>query len=231
MATEAAGDATIAWVAALLRRGPVAVITGAGLSTASGIPAYRDRDGQWQHARPIQHQDFLRSEAVRRRYWARSFVGWPVVGWASPNRGHRALAALERRGVLGALITQNVDGLHQRAGSESVIELHGGIGRVRCLACDAGYARGEVQRWLAAANPELAAAQTVVAATAHAAATADSPARAHVAGPAAGPDADAGRRQCRRARPAATDALARHPDRRTGATIAGRRGAGGGGAR
>lgn len=167
MATEVAGHDTIARIAALLGHGPLAVITGAGLSTASGIPAYRDRHGQWQHARPIQHQEFLRSEAVRRRYWARSFVGWPVVGQASPNRGHRALAALERRGALGALITQNVDGLHQRAGSTAVIELHGGIGRVRCLACDAGYARAEVQRWLQAANPDFAAARAAEAASAH----------------------------------------------------------------
>lgn len=203
MATEAAGDNAIARIAALLGHGPLAVITGAGLSTASGIPAYRDRHGQWQHARPIQHQEFLRSEAVRRRYWARSFVGWPVVGQASPNRGHRALAALERRGVLGALITQNVDGLHQRAGSTAVIELHGGIGRVRCLACDAGYARAEVQRWLAAANPDFAVARAAEAASAHvgapAAAPTGAPARASVpapagipaVAPAAAPDGDA----------------------------------------
>jgi NAD-dependent SIR2 family protein deacetylase len=187
MAAEAIGDAVIARVAGLLGSGPLAVITGAGLSTASGIPAYRDRHGQWQHARPIQHQDFLRSEAVRRRYWARSYVGWQRMARAVPSRGHRALAALERRGLLDALITQNVDGLHQRAGSVAVIELHGGIARVRCLACAAGYARAEVQRWLAAANPDFATAQAVAAATPAADASTVAPAVT----PAAAPDGDA----------------------------------------
>jgi NAD-dependent SIR2 family protein deacetylase len=138
----------------------VAVITGAGLSTASGIPAYRDPAGQWQHSKPIQHQDFLRSAATRRRYWARSFVGWATMGRAEPNRGHRALAALERDGALHALVTQNVDGLHQKAGSSAVVELHGGIARVRCLDCGAVHARAEVQGWLAAANPEFAPARS-----------------------------------------------------------------------
>jgi NAD-dependent SIR2 family protein deacetylase len=147
-------------LADLLARGPVAVITGAGLSTASGIPAYRDPAGQWQHSKPIQHQDFLRSEATRRRYWARSFVGWTTMGRAEPNRGHRALAALERAGALHALVTQNVDGLHQKAGSIHVVELHGGIARVRCLDCSVLHDRAEVQHWLAAANPDFAPAPT-----------------------------------------------------------------------
>ena len=137
----------------LLRSGPVAVVTGAGLSTASGIPAYRDRHGQWQHSLPIQHQAFLTSEATRRRYWARSFVGWTTMEHARPNRGHHALASLEARGIVLTVITQNVDGLHQQAGSQSVIELHGGIRRVRCWRCQELYARALVQEWLAAANP------------------------------------------------------------------------------
>ena len=140
-------------LAVLLRDGPLAVITGAGLSTASGIPAYRDRHGQWLHCKPIQHQDFLRSEATRRRYWARSFVGWPIMGQATPNRGHRAVAALERSGAVGTVITQNVDGLHQKAGSGDVIELHGGISGVRCLSCHDIYPRSLMQEWLSAANP------------------------------------------------------------------------------
>jgi NAD-dependent SIR2 family protein deacetylase len=147
-------------LAGLLARGKVAVITGAGLSTASGIPAYRDPAGQWQHSKPIQHQDFLRSDATRRRYWARSFVGWATMGRAEPNRGHRALAELERAGALHTLVTQNVDGLHQRAGSTRVVELHGGIARVRCLDCGALHDRAEVQHWLAAANPEFAPVPT-----------------------------------------------------------------------
>ena len=137
----------------LLRNGPVAVVTGAGLSTASGIPAYRDRDGHWQHSQPIQHQAFLASAATRRRYWARSFVGWPTMAKAAPNRGHHALAMLESMGIVATVITQNVDGLHREAGSQAVIELHGGIHRVRCLSCHDLYPRALVQQWLDAANP------------------------------------------------------------------------------
>ena len=145
----------VSQLATLLRKGPVAVITGAGLSTASGIPAYRDKDGQWQHTRPIQHQEFLRSDAVRRRYWSRSFVGWPTMGLAEPNRGHFALAALEQGGAVMSVITQNVDGLHQKAGSAEVIELHGSINQVRCLACQQHYPRWQMQEWLMAANPQF----------------------------------------------------------------------------
>jgi len=139
----------------LLGQGSVAVITGAGLSTASGIPAYRDQHGQWQHAQPIQHQDFLKSAATRRRYWARSFVGWATMAGAEPNPGHRALAGLESRGFVSAVITQNVDGLHHAAGSRSVIELHGGIRNVRCLSCEARFPRSQVQEWLTRANPDF----------------------------------------------------------------------------
>jgi NAD-dependent SIR2 family protein deacetylase len=153
-------DASITRLAAHLRVGPLAVISGAGLSTASGIPAYRDRLGQWQHAKPIQHQEFLQSAAVRRRYWVRSLVGWPVVGRAAPTAGHRALSQLQQRGLVTALITQNVDGLHQKAGSREVLELHGGIDRVFCLNCAEKFPRARVQEWLVAANPDFAAAAT-----------------------------------------------------------------------
>ena len=139
----------------LLGRGPVAVITGAGLSTGSGIPAYRDRDGQWQHSQPIQHQDFLTSSAVRQRYWARSFVGWATMAGAQPNQGHLALAALETHGFVSTIITQNVDGLHHDAGSQAVIELHGGIRQVRCLSCGLSSPRSLVQQWLHHANPDF----------------------------------------------------------------------------
>jgi NAD-dependent SIR2 family protein deacetylase len=100
----------------LFEDGSVVVLTGAGLSTSSGIPDYRDGDGQWKRGKPIDHHDFLRSESTRRRYWARSFVGWPTIGLATPSRGHHALAQLERLGRIVLIITQNVDGLHQRAG-------------------------------------------------------------------------------------------------------------------
>ncbi len=141
----------------LLRGEPLAVLTGAGLSAASGLPTYRGPDGQWQHRKPIQHQEFLASAAVRQRYWARSLVGWRTMGPAEPNAGHRALALLERRGAVSALITQNVDGLHQKAGSGAVIELHGSIRRVCCLACRAPYPRAAVQEWLLSSNPSFPA--------------------------------------------------------------------------
>jgi len=111
------------------------VLSGAGISVASGIPAYRDALGQWQHRKPIQHNDFVNHAATRRRYWARSMAGWPTINDAKPNAAHRALTALETDGRLEFLITQNVDRLHQRAGSRSVLDLHGRLDRVRCLSC------------------------------------------------------------------------------------------------
>lgn len=139
-------------LAALLRQGPFAVITGAGLSTVSGIPAYRDEHGQWQHARPVQHQAFLESETVRRRYWARSFLGWPRIAACQPNAGHFALAKLEQQGWLTGLITQNVDGLHQKAGCQNLIELHGALADVVCLSCHARLARSTLQTRLEISN-------------------------------------------------------------------------------
>ena len=125
------------------------------MSTESGIPDYRDRDGRWKRAQPISQQEFLRSQAVRRRYWARSFLGWPLVDSARPARGHVALVALELAGFVSAIITQNVDGLHRKAGSRGVLELHGGLDEVVCLSCGERRARAEVQRWMAEANPGL----------------------------------------------------------------------------
>jgi NAD-dependent SIR2 family protein deacetylase len=144
-----------------LSAGGVVVISGAGLSTGSGIPAYRDREGQWQHPPPVRHQEFLASSAVRQRYWARSLIGWPRIADAAPNRGHRALAQLESSGAVVSVITQNVDGLHQRAGSEAVIELHGGLAWVICLDCQARYSRAVVQDWMTMANPRIAERITV----------------------------------------------------------------------
>lgn len=131
----------------------VTVLTGAGVSTASGIPEYRDRDGNWKHAKPVQFADFLRSAAVRSRYWARSFGGWGRIDSAAPNPAHDALAALEHSGRCHWLITQNVDGLHHGAGSLRVTDLHGRLDAVRCLSCDCRSARSDWQRTLADANP------------------------------------------------------------------------------
>ncbi|AOK07225.1 NAD-dependent protein deacetylase [Burkholderia sp. AU28942] len=140
------------------------VLTGAGISTDSGIPGYRDRNGQWMRSPPIQLHEFLGSDAARRRYWARSMIGWPVVGRAQPNRSHAALARLGRSGRIERLVTQNVDGLHQRAGSSDVIELHGGIHGVTCLDCGAHHPRATIQTVLETDNPELLGAQAEPAA-------------------------------------------------------------------
>jgi NAD-dependent SIR2 family protein deacetylase len=142
----------------LQRHERILVLTGAGLSTASGIPDYRDKEGVRRGRTPIQGPDFRKSEAVRRRYWARSMAGWPTLARAAPNAGHHALAELEASGRIASLITQNVDGLHQGAGSRNLIELHGNIHGVICLDCRAHYQRAAIQDWLTQANPVLAAA-------------------------------------------------------------------------
>ena len=136
-----------------LRHRRLFVLTGAGVSADSGIPGYRDEEGNWKRRAPVMLQDFLRSEATRQRYWARSLIGWPVVARAQPNAAHAALASLEAMQRLHVLVTQNVDGLHQRGGSAEVIELHGNIGQVICLGCGATQARETVQRTLEEQNP------------------------------------------------------------------------------
>jgi NAD-dependent SIR2 family protein deacetylase len=146
-------------IAAFLDRHPRAlVLTGAGLSTASGIPDYRDRDGTRRGKPPIHGPDFRKSEAVQRRYWARSMIGWPVLAQARPNRGHAAIAGLERIGNIGSVLTQNVDGLHGQAGSHGVLELHGNIHAVVCLECSAMFPRAFVQGQLEDFNPHMAGA-------------------------------------------------------------------------
>lgn len=130
----------------------VFVLSGAGLSTGSGIPDYRDRNGGWKGASPIQHQAFLSQLSKRRRYWARSMAGWPPVARAQPNEGHRALARLGAAGRLSLLVTQNVDGLHQAAGSRGVVDLHGRLDRVVCMDCGTRVHRNDVQRSLIQAN-------------------------------------------------------------------------------
>jgi NAD-dependent SIR2 family protein deacetylase len=129
------------------------VLTGAGCSTAVGIPDYRNEEGDWKRKPPVQFHEFIGSEAARKRYWARSLVGWPRVSSADPTAAHNALAALERAGAVSSLVTQNVDGLHQKAGSRTVIDLHGRLNAVRCLECNASLSRAAVQEELVARNP------------------------------------------------------------------------------
>ena len=136
----------------------VLVLTGAGCSTESGIPDYRDHNGEWKHPRPVMYQQFVGNDAVRRRYWARSLVGWQRIAEAAPNRAHVVLARLEAAGHVHAVVTQNVDGLHTRAGSRRVIDLHGRLDTVQCLGCGALSGRADFQTRLAARNPRLARA-------------------------------------------------------------------------
>jgi NAD-dependent SIR2 family protein deacetylase len=133
--------------------GNVLVLSGAGLSTESGIPDYRGPTGLARRATPMTYQTFTGSAAARRRYWARSHLGWPHIAHAVPNLGHHAVAELGRRGLLAGIITQNVDGLHQAAGAPGVTELHGSLHRVICLSCGRRTARSDLHRRLTAANP------------------------------------------------------------------------------
>ena len=139
----------------LAEHGQVLVITGAGCSTGSGIGDYRDAQGRWKHAQPVMAQDFLREPAARRRYWARSMRGWPAFAQARPNPAHAALQRLEERGLLHGVITQNVDGLHQLAGHRQVIELHGNLRWVVCMACGERVERAHLQEWLVRHNPQV----------------------------------------------------------------------------
>jgi NAD-dependent SIR2 family protein deacetylase len=149
-----AGLATSALRDWLSRVDRVFVLTGAGISTDSGIPDYRDADGAWKRSPPVTWQAFTGDPATYRRYWARSFVGWPIFSAAEPNRSHRAFAALERSGRIAALVTQNVDGLHQRAGSREVIDLHGRLDAVICLGCGDTQPRTALQPRLRELNPD-----------------------------------------------------------------------------
>ena len=133
--------------------GNVLVLSGAGLSTESGIPDYRGPTGLARRATPMTYQTFTASQDARRRYWARSHLGWRHIGQAVPNLGHHAVAELGRRRLLAGVITQNVDGLHQAAGAADVTELHGSLHRVVCLSCGQRTARTDLHRRLAVANP------------------------------------------------------------------------------
>ena len=137
----------------LVDDGDVAVLSGAGISTESGIPDYRGPTGRLRARLPMTFSEFTGSPAARRRYWARAHVGYRRMTRARPNAGHRAVAALQRRGSLSGVITQNVDGLHQAAGARDVIELHGGLHHVVCLECGHLGSRAELDDRLRAANP------------------------------------------------------------------------------
>jgi NAD-dependent SIR2 family protein deacetylase len=148
-------DAELDALAALLREHRTLVLSGAGVSTDSGIPDYRGPGSKPRN--PMRYQTFVRDEEARRRYWARSSVGWPLTARARPNDGHRALARLERRGAACGVLTQNVDGLHQQGGSRRVLELHGSLATVVCLDCGVRSARAVLQERLRAANPDFSA--------------------------------------------------------------------------
>ena len=151
--TEARTAGSFGALIAVVASGRVLVLTGAGLSTESGIPDYRGPTGLARRAQPMTYQAFTASAAARRRYWARSYLGWRHIAGAVPNDGHRAVAEMSRRGLLTGIITQNVDGLHQAAGAFGVTELHGSLHRVICLACGQRTPRTELDRRLEAANP------------------------------------------------------------------------------
>jgi len=137
----------------LLADGGVLVLSGAGLSTDSGIPDYRGATGSLRRHTPMTWQTFTRDPRGRHRYWARSYVGWRQIAGARPNDGHRAVAALQQAGVVGEVITQNVDGLHQAGGARDVLELHGGLDRTVCLACGDVAPRADLDVRLRAVNP------------------------------------------------------------------------------
>ncbi len=139
------------------------VITGAGCSTASGIPDYRDVSGEWKHRQPVRYQAFVAQESIRRRYWAGSMIGWERVCRAVPNASHLALAHLEESGRVRQLVTQNVDGLHHRAGSRRVLELHGRLGSASCLSCGTHVRRSDLQDLLLDWNPAWAEAEAAYA--------------------------------------------------------------------
>jgi NAD-dependent SIR2 family protein deacetylase len=181
-AASPAGDSEL--TAFLAGHERIVALTGAGCSTASGIPDYRGPDGEWKHRRPTTYQRFVTSAAVRQRYWAGSIVGWGRIAAAEPNAAHRALATLEARGRLHWLVTQNVDGLHQRAGNRRVTDLHGRLDKVLCLGCRTRYGRRRFQDTLLAWNGggEAATGELPRAVTHARSATVTAPAAARTGG-------------------------------------------------
>lgn len=135
-ADELPAQLAAAQLATFIRRHPrLMVLTGAGVSTASGIPDYRDKQGEWKRKPPVDHREFIASAETRQRYWGRALIGWPLIRNSAPNPAHFHLAALERHGHVELLVTQNVDRLHQRAGSQRVVDLHGRADEIRCMDC------------------------------------------------------------------------------------------------
>lgn len=143
----------------ILSNSPLFVLTGAGCSTDSGIPDYRDHEGNWKYSKPVQYFDFLSQEYTRKRYWARSMAGWPRIHKARPNSAHIALARLEQAGLIHLLVTQNVDGLHRKAGSNRVLDLHGNLENVICVGCRRLLPRGQLQDTLLEENVRFAGAR------------------------------------------------------------------------
>ena len=158
-ASAAPADA-VAEVGRLLADGRMVVLSGAGLSTESGIPDYRGATGSLRRHTPMTYQEFVGSEDARRRYWARSHLGWRTIARAEPNAGHFAVAALAGAGYVSGVITQNVDGLHRAAGTPDAVELHGSLDRVLCLNCGRTSSREELDLRLRAANPDFQDAST-----------------------------------------------------------------------
>ena len=148
-------SASVEALADLVADGDVVVLSGAGLSTESGIPDYRGASGSLRRHTPMTYQTFIRDPRGRHRYWARSYVGWRRIRGAQPNDGHRAVGTLQAAGLLGGVITQNVDGLHQAGGATGVVELHGGLDRTVCLHCGDVAGRAELDERLRAANPSF----------------------------------------------------------------------------
>jgi NAD+-dependent protein deacetylase sirtuin 4 len=156
-------EAELEALASLCRGRRVVVLSGAGCSTESGIPDYRGEGTRARARNPVRFDAYVKDPAARTRYWARAMIGWPRLRAAPPNSAHRALASLEHAGVLTSLITQNVDRLHQAAGSRRVIELHGALAEVRCLTCGCFESRDDLQARLEQLNPGWSSKQAPLA--------------------------------------------------------------------
>ena len=142
-------------IAQLISKSKWLVLTGAGVSAESGVPTYRDKQGNWQRKPPVTHQEFIKDHYARQRFWLRNMAGWRFMSEAEPNSSHRYLVDIEKANQITCLITQNVDGLHQRAGSNHVIDLHGRVDNVGCLSCLKYVPRIEIQELLEFYNPRL----------------------------------------------------------------------------
>ncbi|MEC8499377.1 MAG: NAD-dependent protein deacetylase [Pseudomonadota bacterium] len=132
------------------------VLTGSGVSVDSGIPTYRNNDGKWMRSKPVEITDFLDSCEARKRFWLRNMLGWKFMSKAIPNNNHQYLSTLQKKGQLNCIVTQNVDGLHQKAGSSNVVDLHGRIDTVTCVTCDLKFSREYIQNLLIEKNPKFA---------------------------------------------------------------------------